>query len=167
MGSDKQFEALFREYYPRLYYHAYSFLHDQEASHDIVNDTFETLWKNFSHYRDSLNTLPYLYSVVRNKCIDAIRRRMTHKRFVNNDELHISFREEYDYTDYDARLEFIKNRIESLAPQTRIVFMLCHIDGYTYQQAADHLGISVNTVKTTLSRAMKTLREAYAELKPI
>lgn len=164
MGSNKQFEALFREYYSRLYYHAYSFLRDQDASHDIVNDTFEVLWKNFSSYSDGLNVGPYLYSVVRNKCVDAIRRRMTHERFINNDELHPPFHEDYDYTDYDARLEFLRDRIDALAPQTRNVFMLCHIDGYTYQQAADRLGISVNTVKTTLSRAMKSLREAYAEL---
>ena len=102
---------------------------------------------------------PYLYSVVRNKCVDLLRRRVLHDRATHSIGFQGSFREEYDYTDYDARLELLKNRIESLPPKTKAIFILCHIDGYSYLEATRQLGISVNTAKTLLSRAMKTLRE--------
>ena len=41
------FECLFRENYTRLFYHAFSFLNDEEEAKDVVNDVFERVWMNF------------------------------------------------------------------------------------------------------------------------
>lgn len=152
------------DYYHRLYCHAYSFLRDPDTARDAVNDTFETLWQNFPQFRSSANIGPYLYSVVRNKCVDILRRRKVRERFIHDNDLPGSFREDYDYTDYDARLELVKMRIEALPPRSKDVFLLYHIDGYSCQETAEQLGISVNTVKTLLSRALRTLREFVTEL---
>lgn len=159
MNRYKRFDDIFENYYTKLYCHAFSFLHDPETSCDVVNDTFEVLWRNFSKAGDDNFLGSYLYSIVRHKCIDILRRQMIHERFVNNNDIPILFREDYDYTHYDSRLELLKRHIESLPEKTRKVFVMCHLDGYSYQEAALLLNISLNTVKTLLSRAMKILRE--------
>jgi len=163
MDRYKKFDQIFREYYPRLYYHAYSFLHHTENSRDVVNDTFEILWKNFSRHADHPQLSFYLYSIVRHKCLDLLRHHSVHERYLNKTHPPTNFQADYDYTDYDDKLEKIKRRIAALPPKTRTAFMLCHLDGYTYQEAAAELSVSVNTVKTLLRRAMKILREAFVE----
>lgn len=162
MGSESKYDDIFREYYTKLYHHAFSFLRDTDMARDVVNDAFEALWKSFSVHRKRGTAVPYLYSVVRNKCVDILRRHTIHNRYIQANAPEGAFREEYDYTDYDARLELLRLHIDALPAQTRNVFILCYIDGYSYNEAADRLGISPNTVKTLLSRAMKTLREVYA-----
>ncbi len=163
MEHDSKYDEIFMDYYHRLYCHAYSFLHDPDAALDVVNDTFETLWKNFRQYRSRADVGPYLYSVVRNKCVDILRRQRVFDRFLRNNDISWSFREDYDYADYDARLELIKMRIEAMPPRSRDVFMLYHIGGYSVRETAEQLGISANTVKTLLSRALKVLRELATE----
>ncbi|MCD8185703.1 MAG: sigma-70 family RNA polymerase sigma factor [Rikenellaceae bacterium] len=160
MDRYAQFDRVFWKYYDRLFHHAYSFLRQTENAHDVVNDTFEIIWKDYGRYAEHPNPASYLYAIVRHKCLDALRRRAIHDRYVDAAKSE-PYAEAYDYTDYEIKMEAVKNRIAAFPPRTRKVFILCYIDGYTYRQAARQLGVSVNTVKTTLSRALKTLRETF------
>ena len=45
--STYDFEEVYRKYYLRLYYFAYDFVEDIDISKDIVNEVFETVWKNW------------------------------------------------------------------------------------------------------------------------
>ena len=58
--------------------------------------------------------------------------------------------------------EFFEKTVETLPEQCNRIFCHCRYDQLSYQEIADKLGISVNTVKTQLSRAFSKLREAYS-----
>ena len=63
------FDFLFKEYYPQLYYYAFHLINNMEASKDIVSDAFEFIWANYAKI-DKATAKSYLYVYVRNKSID-------------------------------------------------------------------------------------------------
>ena len=69
----KDFEALFRANYSRLYFYALNLVNNQECADDIVEDTFSYLWENYDTVVGDVSPLPLLYSLVRNSCIDYLR----------------------------------------------------------------------------------------------
>jgi len=150
------FDDVFRQNYTKLYFHALSFLHDSQEACDTVNDVFEWLWRNFENYSKSVNLLPFLYTLVRNKCIDQLRRRRSRTNFLDNHSADYSV--QYDYDSYEEKIEIVRQIVLSMPEQTRRVFMLRYAEGLRYRQIAEQLDISTNTVKTHLAKAMQILR---------
>ena len=144
------FECLFRENYTRLFYHAFSFLNDEEEAKDVVNDEF------------SSSLVPLLYTLVRNRCVSLIRHKKVKERFSREIEVELEDHEE-ESVEYEMQIEKLRHLIELLPAQTKNVFKKCFLEGKKYQEAADDLGISINTVKTHVNKALRILREEFTE----
>ena len=86
------FECLFRENYTRLFYHAFSFLNDEEEAKDVVNDVFERVWMNFEKLEFSSSLVPLLYTLVRNRCVSLIRHKKVKERFSREIEVELEGR---------------------------------------------------------------------------
>lgn len=162
-GINKQkFEKLFRENYESLYYHALSFLNDSEASKDIVNDVFEYVWSKSSELDFSYSVKPLLYRLVRSNCIDFIRHKEVKKKYhdfkISRNELF-----DEDYEGYERLIEDLSKAVENLPEQSRLVFKKCFLDGKKYKEVAEELGISINTVKTHITKSLKRLRGEFKD----
>lgn len=158
----KVFEQLFRENYARLCYHAFSFLNDEEDSRDAVNDVFEKVWMNFEKIEQTQSLVPFLYTLVRNHCVSLLRHKKVKERFTKESRLKEEAAIE-EYMEYELLLERLYGSIEKLPAQTKVVFRKCFLDGKKYQEAADELSISINTVKTHINKALQVLREEYSD----
>ncbi len=156
------FECLFRENYTRLFYHAYSFLNDEEEAKDVVNDVFERVWINFEKLEFSSSIVPLLYTLVRNRCVSLIRHKRVKERFSREIAKESEVLEE-ENMEYEMLIEKLHHLIELLPTQTKIVFKKCFLDGKKYQETADDLGISINTVKTHIHKALRVLRGEFSE----
>ena len=156
------FEQLFRQNYIRLCYHAYSFLNDEEAAKDAVNDVFEKVWVNFEKIERTQSVLPLLYTLVRNHCVSLLRHKKVRERF--NQELRLKDEAtDEGYMEYELLIERLRQSVEKLPGQTKVVFRMCFLDGKKYQETADALAISINTVKTHINKALRILREEYSD----
>lgn len=161
LGINKHnFEKLFRDNYEKLYYHSLSFLNDEEASKDIVNDVFEHIWSKRSEFDFSYSIKPLLYKMVQSNCIDYIRHKKVKKRYHDYMVVRNELFEE-DYEDYDKLIERLRMAIENLPDQSRIVFKKCYIEGKRYKEVGKELGISINTVKTHVSKSLRRLRRDF------
>lgn len=159
----EKFEQIFRENYTRLYYHAYTFLNDEELSKDVINDVFEYIWRNYEKYHQHDPITPLLYRLVRNCCIDHLRHKKYVIKHIENAGTNAIECSEDHYQDHDLRLEKVLQRIDTLPDQTKNVFTRCFVDGKKYQQVAEELSISVNTVKTHITKALSILRKEFSE----
>ena len=75
MGEEKVFEFFFRQYYPALSFFANSIIHDENEAKDIVQDSFVILWNNHSVEEKSETVKSFLYTIVRNRCLDHLRKK--------------------------------------------------------------------------------------------
>ena len=156
--TEREFDELFREEYPRLYRLAYSLLNDAEDSRDVVSGVFADLLDRQKLTAD--NPAGYLMAMVRNRSVDLLR----HRRV--EDEVRQELLREYRvYTSadgHDERISEIRQFIQSeLTPQTRRVLGLCYDEKKTYQEVAAELGISVQAVNKHISAALRKLRERF------
>ncbi len=84
-----------------------------------------------------------------------------HQRVILTNEQSIithekDMRQEMD--DYDRSYELLAKCVNKLPEKQRVVVKMCFVEGKMYKEIAVDLGISVNTVKTHLKRAIQSLR---------
>lgn len=151
------FEQFYKEAYMTFYYLAYGMLEDEELSKDIVSDCFKYVWRGHRH-EDVRNWETYMYSTVRNKCIDHLRKQEVKKKYV--DFYARMFAEDWDeYREEEDELQEVYRVMDKLPPLTRQVLEECYLHKKKYKEVAEEKAISTSTVKKHIVRALKTLRD--------
>lgn len=149
MLVDSLFKTLYR---PLCLYAAHYLGGDIDTAEDIVQDCFVSLWQ---HGADSAR--PFLYTAVRNACIDHLRRQHPEVLQFEPADLDsiISDDEAQARSVEEARLW---QAIDSLPQRCRDIFLMSKRDGMTYAEIARELGLSIKTVEHQISKALHRLR---------
>ena len=151
-----EFELFFKENYSKFYYFALRFVDDEEVCRDIVGDAFEYAWK-FYRKKEVENWRNYIYSFLRNQCIDYLRHQMVHEKYA---ELYINMAsEEEQPAEVDERVIAVRRAMKELTPKTRLILEECYINKKKYKEVAADLEISESAVKKHIVQALKTIRE--------
>jgi RNA polymerase sigma-70 factor (ECF subfamily) len=154
-GDITAFNQFFESFYPSLLFFARKYLHDEEASLDIVQDAFIYFWNKKKDIHSISAAKGYLFKYVKNRSLNYLRDNKGKEKIdPEKIESEIYFR---DVIIEDETYQIIYKAIESLSPQGQQVIELT-LEGMKNHEIASHLNISVNTVKTIKQRAFKTLR---------
>lgn len=157
------FRLLFERYYDNLLLYCYHILNDLEAAEDIVQDCFFSLWNNKRLHSFTGDLDRFIFKMVKNQAFLFLKEYK--KRF----DAHSSFFKENDtYEDmtgeeHQEEIELLYNTIDRLPDKCRKVFLMACLNDKSYQEIADELGTSINTVKTQMKTALKFLRENLQE----
>lgn len=155
--KEKDFERLFKEKYSVLYYYANNIIGDMEEAKDIVGDCFEYLWNHWDDFEPKALS-SFMFRFVRNRCIDKIRHFSVEEQYRKNilSEA-LSYNETTD-SNIEERMKKVNRTIEAMPPQMRKVFEACFLQNMSYKEASDKLGVSINTVKSHIRKALQMLR---------
>ncbi|MDI3322672.1 RNA polymerase sigma factor [Pinibacter soli] len=159
-GQIEGYRALFARYYKPLCMQAYLLLKNNEDAEDVVQSTFIYLWNNkkFENIETSLSA--YLGTSVRHACLSHLRKSRREQEGMD-DYLTLNASSDHHDVEYmDEVFKKMEGEIEQLPTQCKQIFQLVYFEKKSYQEAADVLGVSINTVKTQLKIAMSRLREA-------
>lgn len=150
-------DLLFKGFYRSLCLYAVHYLQDIDAAEDIVGDCFVSLLEHMKAGKQLDNPKSYLYTMVRNACLDRLRKENLFITDLSPTDLegHISDEEAADRSFHEAKLWAA---IDSLPDKCRQVFLMSKRDNMKYQEIAQGLGISEKTVEHHISKALKTLR---------
>ena len=165
-GDEEAFSSLFRQHYEPLCFFAHRFVRDFDAAEGIVQDVFVRLWDTRQMLSIHTSLRSYLYTAVKNSCLNQIK----HGRFSfpleDQEELSDTTRLRPDaQLESDELARAIEEAIDDLPPKCRQIFSLAKLDGLSYQEIAEIQDISINTVKTQLARALRFLSESLHYLK--
>ena len=159
MSQREEFDQIYREYYRPLFIFAKRYLEEDEDCHDLIDDVFEYLWNHFENIHIS-TIQSYLYTLLRGKCIDFLRRKNTELKYMHYAMASsVRFDTEEHIRELKERERKIKEVIDSLPSTTRNIFVLCFVEHKKYAETAEVLHISVSTVKKHIVRALKLIRE--------
>ena len=162
-SNNVDIEALFRYNYRPLCLYALHYIQDVDLSEDIVQESYAALWEKLQEGAHVLNRKSYLYMMVRNRCLDHLR-----KTGIPTESLKPY--DTYGIIDDDDAQERAQTEarmwtaIDSLPEKCREVFILSKRDGLKYEEIAEELGLSVNTVRNQISKALKVLKEGVHKL---
>jgi RNA polymerase sigma-70 factor (ECF subfamily) len=166
-GDTNAFSFLFRKYYGPLYQFAGRFVKDTQAAENIVQDVFVKLWINRKNWHIKSSLKSYLYTAVKNHSLNYLKQE---KRIISAG-LDSNYQDNFAVSPEEKlfekeMFEAIHQAIQELPQQCRQVYLMKRYDGLKYTEIAEILDISVNTVKTQMKRALKSLLKNLAYLMP-
>ena len=165
MGGD--IERIFRSHYGAFCSFASKYVRDDVVVEDIVQDAFVALLEKSLKFESEAHLKNFLYVTIRNACLNYIRDEEAKNRYVEaqaREEKTESFEEEIILSEVYQELA---NAVAELPEECRKVFELCYFQGKDNNEAAEILGISVNTVRTQKARGKKILREKLKDVYPL
>jgi RNA polymerase sigma-70 factor, ECF subfamily len=166
-GDEDAFEYVFRKYFVKLCLYAKHFVRDKEAAEEIVEEFFCFFWGNSRQIIINSSLSGYIYISIHNRCLKYLRQEKIRHKYIENGQYIFTDKEllETVSDDYpDANLvsreleDIIYDAIKSLPEQCRNVFSLSRFENLSYYEISVKLGISVNTVKTQMGRALQKMR---------
>jgi len=169
-GDEKAYRYIYDNHYVMLCRFANQILNDASIAEEIVNDVIFNLWQNRSKMEITHSLRTYLIRSVRNRCLNELntlshRIEIPFSSFIlpeNIDFLNSVFSSE-DHplgSLIEQELEDELNRsIEELPVECRNVFMKSRFEQKKYDEIANELNITVNTVKYHIKNALSHLRK--------
>lgn len=154
------FERLFRRYYRLLCDYGRSILGDRELAEDVVQEVFIYFWNNREVIHIQMSVKAYLYTAVRHGALNVLKKQLIERK--HNPQLteFVEFLQTSEYSDEEQEeINRIRQVMTELPKQCLKVFLMSAVDGKKYQEIADELDISINTVKTHISKAYRLIRE--------
>lgn len=157
------YEYLYRRYYAALCSYATRLLSPlQEEVEDLVQEVFLSIYEGEHLFVDARELTNYLYKACYNKCITFLRDHRLHADILSA-MVETQTEEQDDETIYSLtiREEMVRQLyiyINELPQEQRRIMML-RIEGHDWNEIAEILGVSINTIKTQRSRSYKFLRE--------
>lgn len=181
-GSRAAFEELVRRYDRDVLRLALNLMKRPEDARDVYQEAFLKVYRNLHRFRFECSFYTWLYRIVTNVCLDQLRRRQARPEdqapelnsVLHEDGITDFFdrqREHRPMLDPERSLigQEIKARIaramERLSPRERVVFEMKHYQGLKLRAIGDALGTSEETVKNSLFRATRKLRQELGELR--
>ena len=159
-GSSEAFTAIYKMYFKKLYNSVLYLVKDEMVADELIQDLFFKVWQKRTEIDPLKSFQAYLYAVAQNLVYDHFRKLASDKRLMDK-MLDV---DSYYYLHSDKLLEDKESRkilngaINSLTPQRRLAFTYCKLEGYSYQQASEELGISVATINSHISHSYKLIR---------
>jgi len=172
------FEALIERYEDKVYRLAFRFVRNETEAKEIVQETLLSVWRKLDGFKGDSQFSSWLYRVTANAALMRLRTQRRHPE-VSTEELEPGFLEQRESAygqvtspgenwarrpDDELQSEELRGElqraIDALPEIYRTVFLVRDVDGFSTEETAEALGISVPTVKTRLHRARIALREA-------
>lgn len=161
--EESRYKILFNEFYPALVQFAFSFINNEEAAKDIVQEIFIRIWEKKVKFENELLLRKYLYLSTQNKCFTYLRdRKVQHyhkQQIIDNYQeqeesniIHSLIKEEV----YRQLLSYV----EQLPPQCKKICLLT-LDGKKPSEIAKELDLNVETVKKQKKIALKRLQDKF------
>ncbi len=144
---------------PRLRRFAWSITSDKAEADDLVQAACERALSHMHQWRPGSRLDSWLFRIIYNLMIDETRRSYRKKVHMPIDEEHLPTAQSDSTKTIEARVQLkeVMEAMKKLNPQERALLSLVCIEGMSYKEAADTLGIPIGTVMSRLARARQKL----------
>jgi len=161
-GDERAFNVLFSHHQQLVFSIAMKLTHSRSQAKEVVQDVFLKVWLKREELGGVENFGAYLNRTARNQSIDALRKiARAALRTVELKEEQLENGEDTteQALNYHETGRMIAQAVETLSPQQRKVYQLCHEQGLKYEEAARELGLSAGTVHAHMKVALGNIRK--------
>ena len=181
-GNRAAFEELVRRYDRDVLRLALNLMKRPEDARDVYQESFLKVYRNLDRFRFECSFYTWLYRIVTNVCLDHLRRRQARPED-QAPEIQMNRQEEGTRDFFEVQREQrptldperslmgkeirarLAKAMERLSPRERVVFEMKHYQGLKLRAIGDALGTTEETVKNSLFRATRKLRQELGELR--
>lgn len=163
------FDKIYVTYFSRMCRFAKEYVLSDEDAENIVQDVFLLLWEKRDVLDVQVSLISYLFSLVKNRCLDYLRRQVIVENYKQELSAKLSALEQLNVTigsEEDVE-RAIRVAIDKLPERCREIFIKSRIEGKKYREIAEELDLSVNTVENQMGIALKKLRMELKDYLPL
>ena len=164
LGEKKAYEEIYNDYFGVIYHLSIQYLHDEKVSEEIVQDSFMKLWEIRETLNDQFNIRNFLYTITKNNCLNYLRNQKIALKHQEN----IKYLEaQFNYESLEklgTHMEFEELRLKidiaiaALPDDLRETFLLSRFEELHYKEISEKQCISVKSVESRISKALRILR---------
>ncbi len=163
-GDQSAFEELYKSYPARILKRLIRLVKDEEIAKEMLQDIFLKVWEKREHLDPEKSFRSYLFRIAENLVTDFFRkaahdRKMLEHLIQVSTELYNTTEETLNLVESNAAL---KEAIDALPEQRRKIFILCKIEGKSYDEVALMLGVSKGTINDHMVKAMRSVRKHFS-----
>ena len=160
LGDRDSFDALYNQYYSEIQRYVLKFVKTYDHTDDLCQEIFIKVWEKRAYLSEVAAFRPYLYKVAKNHILDFLRHAAVEqslKESIIRSAGHNYNSVEDAFQSEEYRL-YLAEVLNSMSPRNQEVFRLCRDMDYTYDEAAEALGISRNAIKKHMVKIIRLLK---------
>ncbi len=167
-GDDAAFEALVGAYSRRIIGYCFK-MGAGSGAEDLAQEIFVKLYLALPRFDTSKPLTPFLFRIAHNHCLDALRRKRVPTVSLVRDDPETGGGAEVEHPDGRPDPEELARRAEvmdavdralaSLPDTYRSALVLRHVEGLTYEEISETLGLPMGTVKARIHRGREKLQQ--------
>jgi RNA polymerase sigma factor (sigma-70 family) len=145
----------------KLYRFALRLVNREDEAKDLVQEVFIKVWDRRNEMDEVQNTEAWCMRVIRNLAYDKLRQQQRRPSDTLDEkfDLKLNTPDPYEHMELSDNITRIASLIKSLPEKQREAIHLRDVEGYSYSEISDIMGIDLNQVKTNLFRARNAVRE--------
>lgn len=157
-GDCNAFTKLYNYYHEPCIRFATSIIKDEEEAENMFHEVFIKIWSRREQINPTLNFSSYLFTCLRNLAFDHLKKmersQQMQEQYLQLMQYHYDNESEAE----DAKMNLLKNAMATLPEKRKMILKLNVEEGKSYQEIAEMMRISKNTVKNQLVKAKQFLR---------
>lgn len=158
--NELAFRKLYDYYYQDIYRYSLSILKSKDFAEENVQEVFLKVWLHRENINLNKSFKSFIFTIARNQAFNFLSKATNDA--VLKEAIFYESQKSHDSVDYLLResdcKKMKKEAINKLPPKRKQIFKMSRKKGMTYEEISQELGISVNTVKNQMSKALETLR---------
>lgn len=172
-GDQNAFAALMETYQKPIFNLAYRMAGNPQDAEELCQTAFFNAWRGLSHFQFDSSFFTWLYRLTKNACIDFIRhekRRMVVLNTVSiqDEDGPVTQLPDHGATPEEAALQgdlhqILQQGLATLSPEHRDILLMREMEGLSYQEISEAVGLELGTVKSRIARARLALRKVLLE----
>lgn len=166
-GDRDAFHDLFEAHKDRVYTIAFHYSCDEAMARDVTQQVFLKLFMSINQFHEDSQFTTWLYRIVANACTDEHRKRRRFVPFSPEIEVKTMVEKGSQEEAYHRRevAASVRGAIAELTPKLRLPILLKYVEGLSYDEIAESLGLSIGTVSSRLNRGHKMLARKLGHLR--
>ena len=144
------FDNIYEEYFDRVYYKVLSVVKNDDDAEDICQETFISVYKNLSKFREESNIYTWIYRIAINKTYDFFKKRKLEFE-INDDVLSLPAD-----VNFDTKV-ILEEKLKLISEKEKEIVILKDIYGYKLKEIAEMKNMNLSTVKSVYYKALKDM----------
>jgi RNA polymerase sigma-70 factor (ECF subfamily) len=160
-GAEPAFNAIYHAYSKPIWLRILRLVKDKDIADELLQEVFINIWKNRQQIDPEKSFKAFIYTVAQNLVYNYFRKNASDSNLLQ----HLLLQSPQHYMNVEQLVEekelkkFLYEAIDQLSPQRRRAFILCKVEGRSYEEAGKIMGVSVATINSHITQSMQFLKE--------
>lgn len=164
-GDERAFEILYNNYKFRIAGNLFKLLKSDDLVKEVLQELFFKIWEVRMQIDPEKSFKSYLFRIAENLVYDYFRKvakdkRLLTKLVASSSELYLHIEEDMLSKENAQQLE---QAINLMPPQRKMVFTLCKLEGKSYKEVEEIMGINAKTISSHMLQANRFLKAHFRD----